>query len=522
MTGKRRGQILPLFALTLVAIFAMAALAIDVSTVYSARQAYRTFADAAALAGAQDLQSGTTRTVTSAQYTTARAHAQASLESQFGAAATCVLTGNRSNCTFAGLPYQAAIITPIPPGACASCDPDRSVQVNVVHPAVSLTFAHTLGFNSWRVGVTSVAGLTFNRSYAIVTLRPPFSPAIPGVRDIAINGGTRVIVSTGDVGTNANMVYSGSGSIMVLDPGYRMYYFDTANPPLWGSNPTGTHVTTLIADPRYPIPSRTGGPVGSLDTTGCAAIAAAIYANPNYAPSVPVAGGVPDMTKVQCYNPGIYSSGVNVNNGTLAIFEPGLYFFDGGLDAQGSVIGGYTPSAPGVAFVFRESAGTQFKNRTSGGGGGTGLVQLVALNAGSRYQNTGGAEATAAIDYAGGRVQTNTTRPILMTVIVPPDPNCPVVYPAPATCTNVVENNNKSIDLSGGSGVYLAGVQYGPSDNMSIAGNTTTGGYVGQVWSWTLVYTGGSNINQEGDTNQGPGVLRLDAACTAPGTPCVP
>jgi Flp pilus assembly protein TadG len=520
MKDRRRGQILPIFALTLVALFAMAALAIDVSAVYSARQAYRTFADAAALAGAQDLQSGTTRTVTPTQYDNARAHAKASLESQLGAAATCVLTGNRSNCTFAGLPHQAAIITPIPAGACASCDPDRSVQVNVVQPSVSLTFAHALGISSWRVGVTSVAGLTFNRSYAIVTLRPPFSPAIPGVRDIAINGGTRVIVSTGDVGTNANMVYSGTGSIMVLDPGYRMYYYDPFNPPLWGSNPAATQVTTLIADPRYPIPSRAGGPAGSLDTTGCAAIAATVYANPNYAPSVPVAAGAPDMTKIQCYNPGIYSSEVSVNNGTLAIFEPGLYFFDGGLDAQGSVIGGYQPSAPGVAFVFRESAGTEFKNRTSGGG--SGLLQIVALNAGTRYRNAGGSEATAALDYSGQPVQTNTTRPILMTVIVPADPNCPVVYPAAATCTNVVENNNKSIDLSGGSGVYLAGVQYGPSDNMSIAGNTTTGGYVGQVWAWTLVYTGGSNINQEGDTNQGPGVLRLDAACTAPGTPCVP
>lgn len=520
MTRKPIGQVVPLFALTLVMIFAMAALAIDVSNAYSARQAYRTFADAAALAGAQDLQIGNTRFVTPAQYNNARGHALASLESQLGGAATCVLTGNRSDCTFAGLPHQAAIITPIPASACASCDPDRSVQVNVVQPALSLSFAHALGIGNFRVGVTAVAGLTFNRSYAIVTLRPPFSPAIPGVRDIAINGGTRVIVTTGDVGTNANMLYSGTNSILVLDSGYRMYYYDPFNPPLWGSDPVASKVTTLIADPGYPIPSRAGGPVGSLDTTGCAAIAATVLANSHYAPSVPLSGTAPDMTKIQCYKPGIYSATVNVNNGTLSIFEPGLYFFDGGLDAQGSVIGGYDPGVPGVAFVFRESAGTQFKNRTSGGGGG--VVQIVALNAGTRYLNPGGMEATAAVDYSGGRVQTNTSPPKLMTIIVPPDPNCPVVYPAASTCTNTVENNNKSVDLSGGSGVYLAGVQYGPSDNMTIAGNTTTGGYVGQVWAWTLVYTGGSAINQEGDTDQGPGVLRLDAACTAPGTPCVP
>ena len=160
-----------------------------------------------------------------------------------------------------------------------------------------------------------------------------------------------------------------------------------------------------------------------------------------------------------------------------------------------------------------------FKNRTSGGGS---IPGIVALNAGTRYLNAGGQEATAAHDYSGGLVQTNTTPAKLITIIVPPDANCPVAYPMALTCTNHEENQNTAIDLSGGSGVYLAGVQYAPSDNVSVAGNTMTGGYVGQVWAWTLQYTGNSQINQEGDQIQGPGVLRLDAACTTPGTACVP
>jgi Flp pilus assembly protein TadG len=519
--AKTGGQVLPLFVLMLLMMFAMAALAIDVSGAYSYRQAYRTAADAASLAGAQDLQVANSRAVTPAQYNKARQDAQTSIEGQFGDSATCSApVGNRSSCTFATQPYLVDIITPVTPGGCASCDPNRSVQVNVVNPAFSLSFAHALGFANWRIGVTSVAGLQFTHSYAIVTLRPPFSPAIPGVRDIAVNGGTRVIVSTGDVGTNANMLYSGVNSILSVDSGYFMYYFDPFNPPLWSPTPVGSKIFGLIADPGYPVPSRSGGPVGSIDTTGCAAIAAYVLANPQYAPSVPVAAGAPDMTKITCYLPGIYAAEVKVNNGELGLFEPGLYFFDGGLNAQGSVIGGYQPSSTGVAFVFPETQNTMLKNRTSGGGGA--LTQLVALNAGDRYLNPGGHEATAAFDYSGGLVQTNTSPAKLMTIIVPPDPNCPVVYPAPASCTNTEENRNSAIDLSGGSGVYLAGVQYAPSDNVTVAGNTVTGGYVGQVWSWTLVYTGGSFINQEGDANQGPGTLRLDAACTAPGTPCIP
>ncbi len=56
MNRAERGQILPLFALMVVALFAIAAIAIDVSNAYAARRAYRTWADQASLAGAQDLQ----------------------------------------------------------------------------------------------------------------------------------------------------------------------------------------------------------------------------------------------------------------------------------------------------------------------------------------------------------------------------------------------------------------------------------------------------------------------------------
>jgi hypothetical protein len=276
----------------------------------------------------------------------------------------------------------------------------------------------------------------------------------------------------------------------------------------------------LIPDPGYAVPSRAGAPIGGVDTTGCAAIAAAVQSNPNYAPSVPMTGGAPDMTKITCYTKGTYAAEVRVNNGSLGIFEPGLYFFDGGLDAQGSVIGGYTPGSEGVAFVFPESVGTMFKNRTSGGGGG--VTQVVALNAGTRYLNSGGVEATAARNYSGGFVVTNTTPAKLMSIIVPPDPNCPVIFPVVATCGNAAENVNKAIDLSGGSGLYLAGVQYAPTDNVEISGGSTGTGQVGQIISWTLKYSGGTHINQEGPATEGPGTLRLDAACTVPGTPCNP
>jgi hypothetical protein len=540
--GRERGQVLPLFALFLVALCAFAAIAIDVSGAYSARRAYRAFADAASLAGAQDLQLAGSRAVDGTARIKARTHAMDSVLSQLGVTGAlpgaCATTADADvpdSCVLPGTSFHVSIKAGVYSGqpapiVCQSCDPERSVQVGLRNANYGLSFARVLGQSSWNVGVTSVAGMAFSRSYAIVMLRPPTSTAVSGVRDIAVAGGTTVNVFKGDVATNANMVYNGSDSLVVLDAGYGMYFYDPANPPFWGSNPVGKRITSLVDDPVYPIPSRGLTPPAGVvdsDATRCGSIAASILANPKYAPSVPVLGsGLADMSKVACYLPGVYPAGgggdaLAVSNGSLAILEPGLYFFDGLLDSQGSVIGGYTPASPGVALVFRESQDTQFKNRTSGGS--SGLTQIVALNAGDKFLNSSGREATAALDYGGNPVQTNTSPPKLMTIIVPPDARCPVAIPLPASCSNAVENHNKAIDLSGGSALYLAGVQYAPSDNMSIAGNTVTGGYIGQVWGWTVQYQS-SVINQEGDQTVKAGTLRLDAACTVPRpmSVCVP
>lgn len=515
---RERGQVLVLFVGGMFGLLAIAALAIDLSSVYSTQQTEKAATDAAALAGAQQL--GIVGSQSDAVRQLARDDAWATLLGRFGitGSPTCDTSVDNSDCSLPGTGYHAFISTP------AKTTPanQQSLQVTLSYPNFQLSFARLFGQNGWNVAKASVAVNDRKHSYAIVTLRPPSSAVISGVRDIKVGSNVQVVVSTGDVGTNANMTYGGSSAVLSLDPGYKMEYYDPNNPPLWGLNPPGTLMTGLIHDPGYPVPLEAGAPVGSVDSgAGCAAIALQlVQPNSKYAPFVPMAGGSPDTTKITCYKAGVYSTSPPVPNGSLAIFEPGLYFFDGGLDAQGSVIGGYDPGSPGVAFVFPETQNTMFNNLTNGS-----IPGIVALNAGTRYQNQtpSGIEATAAADYSGGFVQTNTSpKKLMMTVIVPPDSNCPVSFTTFVTCTNNEENKNDSIKLTGSSGVYLAGVQYAPSDNVSVSGNTANGGYVGQVWAWTLTYEGNSQINLEGDQNTGPGTLRLDAACSGPGTPCIP
>src|SRR5215217_7609476 len=103
------GQVLPLFAIFLIGLFAAAALAVDVSSTYSARQAYRTAADAASLAGAQDLQTAGSRAITSTDQLKARADALTSLKKAFKVTATgtgaCDPNTQIRDCSLVGTPF---------------------------------------------------------------------------------------------------------------------------------------------------------------------------------------------------------------------------------------------------------------------------------------------------------------------------------------------------------------------------------------------------------------------------------
>lgn len=536
-THAERGQMLVLFAGALVALLLLSALAVDLASVYATQQAEKAAADAAALAGAQDLQVKHSRAL--GDPVKARQHALDDLAGRFGLPSSpdCSTymdaSGNIVDCPLSagsvGTPYKVSISSPSQTPT--SSDP-KSIQVTVRNPSYQLWFARLVGQNGWNVGEASVAVIDNSHAYALETLRPPTGPSIPNVRDLYLNGNYLTVnVVNGDVGTNANMLYNGSGAILTLTPGYRMYYADPYNGPLWGSNPTANKLTSLIQDPGYVIPSPPPAPytghVGGTDTTGnCTAYATTLAATGSgYSPYVPVtAPGIPDMTNITCYHPGVYASGLTIANGTLGILEPGLYFFlDPGLSVQGSLIGGWAGGSQGVALVFEETKGVQFKGRTSGGGSGN---FGIFLNAGGKLGTPPGTAPTAALDYNGAPIQTTTTPPVPMTVMVQRDMNClfttgdSIQWTLPAACTNHEENQNIAISLAGESALYLGGVQFGPTDNWTVAGGTSNIGYVGQLISWTTQYTGNSSVNQEGLVQPAAGIMRLDTVCSGPGTAC--
>jgi hypothetical protein len=566
---RQRGQVLPLFALMLVALFAIAGLAIDVSSGYSTRQAYRTAADAASLAGAQNLQVAGSRAVTATERTKARTDALASLKQAFNSTATgvgaCDPTTQIVECELLGTPLRVSIKTPSP--TCVRCDLDHSVQVTVRNPTFQLSFARVLGINQWNVGSTSVAGLVYSKSYAVVTLRPPKdSGSTFLVNDITLNGnGTVVNVHQGDVGSNANMTYSGTGTVLNIDSGYGMYYFDPYFAPRWYTSPPippaqiVQQIPTLIADPLYRYPEMRGSLGSSPCATGPADCAPTFddARTSQYLtlPAVERADEVgseceAELAKVDptvytwissyapddvyCFEPGIYQSGSGAKNAKIAIgtgevglLKPGAYYLKSGLDVGGNgsrLLGGYVGGQPGVALMFDECNNTACIFRGNS-------ADTIALNAGSKFpRGTPGTAATAAIDWDNQLVETSgpssPSPAILLTLLVIKDPTCYVPVPPqllqePAGCDPGAPTNF-TINIAGGGQLDLEGVQYMPTDNVAISGSSDGNGTIGQIISWTLTYSGGTTLNQEGAGTQGPGTLRLDAACTAPGTPCNP
>jgi hypothetical protein len=521
-----RGQVLAIAAVGFVALIGFAALAIDVSFVFATQRYEQAVGDAASLAGAQQLQQTGGRGLGANEYMNARTVAMQNVIDQLspgGSPPNCPIGGGPpyasdvTQCNIGATGYRVSIKAPSLYCRSSGCDPKRSILVSLTRVQLPTFFANLFGQHGWNVSRASIAGIQFGGKYAVVTLRPP-KPANnldQNEDDIKVSSNNLLLqVLKGDIGTNTNLVISGSGATVKLDTGYSVYHYDSYQ--AWTGAPQGIPITTLVQDPLYRIPLETDG---SPPTYTLADLSDARDTAPNCAleqAKVPLeyaVGGTPIRSmaaaNVTCYKPGIYTRDPGDNTNTHAILlEPGVYFFDGGLKlGLGAFAGGYVGGQPGVALVFNEcnASNCVFNGNNT---------PLIALNAGSKYLNAGGQEATAAIGFDGNPVETNTGRKpneVPLTMLVRKDPGCVVGPTDPPACN---ESGDNTLNVAGGGNLYLAGVQYAPTDNVSVSGGSTGTGYVGEIVAWTLKYTGGTVIKQEFASKIPLGVLRLDQACT--------
>jgi len=533
------GQILPLTALMMVVLIGLTALAIDLSAAYLTERWERSVADAAALAGAQSLQKPNTRLLPEEpERVEARANAMQVLQSQLGGTPSgdCY---SSAGCELVGTPYHVSVQTPSP--SCIDCAPQRAMQVSIWQPQFGLTFGRIFGESTWTVRSTSVAGMVIAPQYGVITLRPSAlrpNESDANYDDLRVTGGSKVIVKNADIATNSNAMCSGfsSGSEirLDLDQGFDIHHYGagpawTESPGRCTNPPPGFQVTTLVGFPGYDIPERTGDePIYNTKEEAMGTVATGPHHDPDYETRCDEQQAlVPDSylelktnfrvndadnVTAHCYRPGVYRFRVDSTTDREAILlEPGVYFLDYGARVGSTLIGGYDPGEPGVAVVLKEA-----KNQSGDPGQLTtnAFSSLLALNFGDRYPCAGdgcGGELAEPAIHDGSPVQTPEPDPTLLTVMVVPDPACLVESPPPDACN---ENDNQTLVLTGGGNIFLAGVQYAPTDNAKLTGGSGQDSDVGTFWAWTLEFNGGTNFNLRSARPQSTGVLRIDPACS--------
>ena len=548
----QRGQVIVLFAFALVALLLIGALVLDVARVYTALQFQRSVTDAAALAGAQDLQEKGTSVVNTTDYARAKCDAYAVLVRQLGGS-------NPPNCSvgsedllnfpstttpstktgFIG-DYSVAITTPY--NGSQTVDHSLAVKVTISRPNFALTFGNaacllpgsgcSAGAPVWNPTVASVAGSYRVPQYALMTLQPDPNLCNGSTSDLVVSGGgtgsstgptgTTLNIVTGDVGTNSTACTTNpSGAkpsyIKLVDPFLIDHYASLPSGPTWlqiNGEPIGQRITSLIRDPNYVYPTFSGAPSYSNKSQGAytSSQCTDTYLPPGLATATP---GV----NWTCYRPGIYSGAFNVTGSDGAYLTTGAYEFDNGLSVSGTLAGGLVNGAPGVVLYFsHESVSANFSTGSTGGtvwlnvGGCDPITQTCSLG------TNGTSPATAAVDSFDTSWTGTTPQGLVLTVMVQKDSSCfdggvPVQPPCSTT-------GNKVVKLAGNPTFSVAGVIYGPSDNMQIRANSTyQNGIVGQIVSYTVSYSGGAQLNQQYPAVQQNNVLRLDTACS-PGANC--
>jgi hypothetical protein len=414
-TMKRKseaGQSLLLVALALVVLMGFAGLAIDMGVIRYEKRLQQTAADAAAIAGADNLAHPASGGVT--------AGAQ-------NASATDGFTdnggGNVSACASPSAAVGTVCVQVSNGGPTTGPHAGDPKYVEVFVAAVQPTyFMPVLGINqetvTARAVATNVSGGVAGNGCAW-TLGSP-SGQIEGIN---INGSATLNATSCGIIDNGN--FNTKGNKLLVNAGT----FGTAGD--WSANGTKQGDVTC---------SNQAGPCPAIKMPASSDPFASMTppSQPSASSSCPATGACNVTTSgIQALQPGTYSS-ITVGSNSTANFAPGIYYIDGanGLTVNGgsticnstsaNCSGAPPPANSGVMFYF---TGNATVNMT-----GNPVVNLTGLTSGT---------------YAG--------------MLMYQDPADTNVGPAPNGPT-----------LGGDSGANFGGVLYFPSDQITFFGNNTT------------------------------------------------
>ena len=469
---SERGQILPLFALVVVALFAMAALLFDAAQALVMRRQLQDATDAAALAAANVIQSGSPvgcsntagpppgtprAAVTNAARTSLQANLSGSLAS-------------------------AAVIT-CPTGAWGN---NGAVRVELTRTAPIL-FSRILGRGAFTVSTRSTAVNTFGagHGFSVITLNPyngpPWANSLQGCPSFLFNG-SPTITSEGSIHINSNcrqptgyaLARNGNSSTVTLLNGSILEVVGDADPGAMTIVPAPIQHVAPMTDPLASLPNpNVGTACGALNTV-CGALTVRSIA------LLTVNG------TQRIFDPGVYIGGIRLQSTARAYFRPGIYVLQGGgidVGAQAklytvrsthsSTTDFATQAAWAAACPNDGSCGVLIYNQALAGTMGPYNVTAGAVFLARGYQQQYAGQG-ANPDYKG----------LLLWQARDPVPTSSSIQP-------MVRQN-------GGGSVNIAGTIYAPSAKVELNGGSGGGGgfdidYFLQFICWDINFSGTSN-----------------------------
>lgn len=467
MRPRRRrdgGQILVLFVLALVAMFAMASLLFDGGNALVRKRQLQDAGDAAALAAANVIQSGTTHGCSTTAGPPPGAP-RAEVVSAAQAAVTAALPGFDTS----------KIVVTCPDG----WTQNYAVQVDISGRSPGY-FGGVIGFSGFAVSTTSQAvnGQVGGLKYSVVELDPSNltwptgrqgcpSVQVQGAITVTLDGSMQIdsacpAGSGGALdsrGNSATLTFN-NGSVIGMVGGYVPGPLTITPTPLTGQLP--------VRDPLAGLPAV---PVAALPVQSNAML------NLNGGSSV--------------LSPGVYRGGIQMKNSAKAFLQPGIYVMDGG---------GFATGAQNAVY----SVGTGVSSTTDATWGADCLATdcgVLIFNTGFTNSNQGNTEALAV-----GAGATLKLRAYLPTA----DPNRSLLPDASAyqnllfwQDANPVPTSGLQqpiVQLNGGGTVDLSGTVYAPSAVVAMGGGS--GGSGGapidltlQFISWDLFIQGTSSFH---------------------------
>ena len=413
MTRKREaGQALALTAVGLLMLMGFVGLGVDMGVLRHDKRLQQTAADAAAIAGAMNLNAGSS--VTQGAYDAAKANGFA--DTSTFCSGTCASSGALGYVTVT-VNYSASGCT----GPCSGPHKNNANYVEVLVSAVQPTyFMKILGFNTQvvtaRAVATNIGGGGPNTGCMYTLGAPAKEIGVDAQGSVTLNAPTCGIVDNGNYTPKGNALTINAGSFGVAGtdqgsgPGGTVTCADqsSSNCPSYGA-PAGS-------DPLKSLPSPCNLSGYSFTCTGGS--------------SLSLNGG-------GTVNPGTYSSISIQGNGTVT-FNPGVYVIDG--NGGFSCSGGPTINGTGVFFYFTGQASINCQ-----GGDTINFTAPSSTNC-----------PACPSKYYG--------------ILMYQDPN-DSNQGTPGKCP---PSGNAGPQLGGNTGSAFNGVMYFPADQLYLTGNTVT------------------------------------------------